>query len=199
MKSRFPILLFAPILILVATPALAGGNANFTFGVRGLDKDFWGGLDNQGVFGVTVDFGKEAWPIHLEVGAAGSGATDKMRDPFLPAVQIDVTGGVGEVTFGVNKTWKPASGSYRPYIGGGVASVSAKTTIETTQGDVDEDDSSFGVYFHGGVFWRIGTRFNLGVDGRLMGGTKITLFDNKGDANYGQVALLLGWGWPVSK
>ena len=198
MKLIFQSLLICLALGILATPALAGGNANFTFGARGLDQDFWGGLDNQGVFGVTVDFGKEAWPIHLEVGAAGSGAQDKTRDPFLP-VQVDVTGGVGEVTFGVNKTWKPASGNYRPYIGGGVASVSVKTTIETTLGDVDDDDNSFGVYFHGGIFWRIGTRFNLGVDGRLMGGTSVTLFGEDGDANYGQVALLLGWGWPAGK
>ena len=38
-----------------AQPALAGGNANFLFGLRALDEDDWEPIEEQGVFGVTVD------------------------------------------------------------------------------------------------------------------------------------------------
>lgn len=190
MKTFLRYLLAAPLLALCAVPALAGGNANFFLGSRGLDKDFWSPINSQAAFGASVDFGKKGWPIHLETGFYGSGGyKENYNGP------LDITGSVGEIFFGVNKTWM-THGSARPFIGGGLASVSASYKFSAPGGDTEESDDSGGVYFHGGVFWRIGNRFNIGVDGRLLGGTHVTLFGNDGNADYGQLGLVLGWGWP---
>ncbi len=82
-----------------------------------------------------------------------------------------------------------------PYVGGGVASVNASFD----GGNLKVDDASGGVYVHGGVYWRMGHRFNIGFDVRALGGTKMTIFGQDFNANYTQAGLLLGWGWPRSK
>jgi hypothetical protein len=140
-----------------------------------------------------VDFGKKEWPIHLEAGIQVSVGVES---DFFGAA--DVYGSVAELNFGVNKTWE-TKGPARPFIGGGLASVGAAYRIENSFGDVDDNDSSGGAYFHGGVFWRIGQRFNIGIDGRFLMGTKMTLFGVEGDADYVQLGMILGWGWPPSQ
>lgn len=186
------------LCVAVATPALADGNANFNLGRRALDKDFWEPVEEHGVFGVTVDFGAEDWPINLEAGSQLSGAQEEEFDFFL-ASDVEVTAAIVEFNFGVNKTWKP-KGGIRPYIGGGLASVGAAGEVDAGFfGDADDDDQSFGAYVHGGVFWRLGPRFNIGFDARALLGTEITLFGVEGDADYLQFGMLLGFGWPGSK
>jgi hypothetical protein len=193
MKTCLRFLTMGLTMALLAAPAIAGGNANFFLGSRGLDKDFWTPVNGQFAFGGTVDFGKKEWLIHLETGTYVSVGYE---ENFLGST--DVTGSVSEIFFGVNKTWI-TKGPARPFIGGGLASVGAAYRINGPGGDIDDHDGSGGAYFHGGVFWRLGNRFNIGLDGRLLGGTKITLFGAQGDADYAQLGMVLGWGWPGGK
>jgi len=193
MKSLLRCLLLAMAMTSVAAPAIAGGNANFILGTRGLDKDFWTPVNGQFVIGAQVDFGKMTWPIHLETGIQVSVGAE---EDFIGTA--DVYGSVAELDFGVNKTWE-LKGPARPFIGGGLAAVGAAYTIEAPLGDIDDDDDGGGAYFHGGVFWRLGKRFNIGIDGRFLVGTKITLFGEEGDADYVQLGMILGWGWPASQ
>jgi hypothetical protein len=192
MKRIVQWMLIAMATTCLAAPALAGGNANFILGGRGLDKDFWEPANGQFVIGAQVDFGKMDWPIHLETGMQVSVGGEE--DFFGTA---DVYGSVAELDFGVNKTWE-LKGPARPFIGGGLAAVGASITIEAPLNDIDDDDDSGGAYFHGGVFWRIGSRFNIGIDGRVLVGTNITLFGEDGDADYAQLGMILGWGWPAT-
>ena len=182
------------LTLVLAAPALAGGNANFVLGGRKLvDDNFWnspigGDLSSQDLFGVTVDFGRDSWPVRLETGVQGS---QKVVTPF----GTDFTGSITELFFGVNKTWSPAGARMHPYVGGGMASVTAK--IEG--GGSVTDDTSSALYIHGGAFWCVGHRFNLGVDVRALGGTRVTIAGLDTNANYRQAGLVLGWGWPKSK
>jgi len=193
MKRIVRWLMIALAMTSVAAPAMAGGNANFILGTRGLDKDFWTPVNGQFVIGAQVDFGKMTWPIHLETGIQVSVGAE---EDFIGT--SDVYGSVAELDFGVNKTWE-LKGQARPFIGGGLAAVGASYTIEAPLGDIDDDDDGGGAYFHGGVFWRLGKRFNIGIDGRFLVGTKITLFGEEGDADYVQLGMILGWGWPAGQ
>ena len=193
MKRIVRWLMIALAMTSVAAPAMAGGNANFILGTRGLDKDFWTPVNGQFVIGAQVDFGKMTWPIHLETGIQVSVGAE---EDFIGTA--DVYGSVAELDFGVNKTWE-LKGPARPFIGGGLAAVGAAYTIEAPLGDIDDDDDGGGAYFHGGVFWRLGKRFNIGIDGRFLVGTKITLFGEEGDADYVQLGMILGWGWPAGQ
>ncbi len=190
---RFKVLSLLVVLacaVLLVAPAIAAdGNANFVLGERWMSSSSdWQPWDDQAMGGVTVDFGGANWPVHLETGAEGSAKT-------VSTYLGDVTGSVGDVFFGVNKTWSTGRGNVHPYVGGGIASVTAK--MET--GSVSVDDTSVGFYVHGGVFWRLGTRFNIGFDVRALGGTNMSIEGVEFDSNFTQVGLVLGWGWPKSK
>jgi len=189
MKPAVLVIALGVVAACCAGAAEAGGNANFVLGARGLDEDFWSPDEDQGVLGVTVDFGRRGWPIHLAAGTAASGAEEHVSGGGKFSV------GIGELSFGVLKVWEPQGWTLRPYVGGGLAIVSASAELKDGS-RVEDDDTSAGVYAQGGVFWRIGPKFNIGLDLRVMGGTDITLFGASGDADYGQAGLVLGWGWP---
>lgn len=196
--------LIATLLILSATPALASqGNANFVLGSRSLqDDEFWEPNETQGVFGVTVSFGPDHWPVSLAAGTYLSAKEESVSfsDPNFGSIHGDFITAIVEFTFGVQKTW--AMDAHRPYFGGGLASVGAAAEFDGPGGaDVDDDDQSFGLYIEGGIFWRLGSRFNIGVHTRGLFGTDAD-FDfggsitAQGDVDYVQAGLILGWGWP---
>jgi outer membrane protein with beta-barrel domain len=187
--KRHILSLAAVVLVAALTsPAFAGGNLNFTLGQRNLSDSNWDQWDTQGVFGATVDFEVKDWPVELEGGLQGSNVTKSVFG-------TDVKAEVHEIFFGANKTWNLKKGKMHPFAGAGIADVTAKFS----GGGLSDSDSSTGVYLHGGIFWRLGHRFNIGFDGRVMLGTNITLNGASGDSNYTQLGVLLGFGWPKSK
>ena len=192
------------VLALACVPAEAGGNANFTLGIRQLqDDEFWLETDSQGMFGVTVDFGPADWPIAWAIGYTFSLAEE---DVTVTAGQASADGtataAVGELSFGVRKIW--AGGATRPFIEAGVAGVIAGFDFDAPGVSADDSDTGGGLYAQAGVYWRIGSRFNLGLNARALFGTEIDLSDTlgsdfeDGDADYIAGGLILGWGWPAS-
>jgi len=186
-------------LITCATPALADGNANFVLGARSLDEDFWTPTDSQAVFGVTVDFGGPQWPVNLAIGYYSSYDKDTALVDVGPVPSTaDLEGSVGELSFGVLKTWK--KGNVRPFLGGGASFVEATGKFSAPGGFSDDDSSgSAGAYVEGGVYWRLARRLNIGLHARIVGGSDVTLFGVDGNADYGQFGFLVGWGWPGEK
>jgi hypothetical protein len=171
-----------------ASPALAGGNANGILGIRTLDEDDWEPIETQGVFGVNVDIGGKSWPVHIEFGSHFSGAEEDDG-------AVELTGGMFELHVGVMKDWALSSGTH-PFVGGGLALISAAAELEGPGNvSVDDDDQTGGVYVHGGVFWRLGGHFNLGIDGRITAGGDADLFGGEVSTNYWQLGLILGGGW----
>jgi hypothetical protein len=193
MKPTISVLLVALVVVAAAaSSAQAAGNANFVLGGRAMTSSSdWEPFDSQGLAGVTVDFGPATWPINFETGVQGSAWAESDYGFYGE----DVTASVSEIFFGVNKTWNPHGGKMHPFVGGGAASVTAK--LEDSS--VSVDDSSAGVYVHGGIFWRLGARFNIGFDVRVLGGTNMTIAGMNFDANYSQAGIVLGWGWPRRK
>lgn len=206
-------------LMLVPALASAGGNANFVLGGRGLSSDFWEPNEGQGSFGVNLDFGKETWPVQIAFGVHGSYATSEADRDFGHRFDLDrpelvdlskfdfsdydfdlnlfdttVNSSVGEFSTGI--LWR-RKGEVKivPYVGGGITWISARKEIRSDFVTVSDDDFSPGGYINGGVFWRLGKHFNIGIDARLVAGTSIELFGEEGDANYGQLGLILGYGW----
>ena len=171
------------------------GNTQFLIGERYMtDKDFWEPFDTQMMFGVEVDFAPAKSPIH--VALAGSFSTDDTRvsAPFHGATG-DVRVGLAEFSAGF--LWHPVRhGIVRPYIGGGAVLLGASidTDIGSFFGDSDTD-TSFGFYGNAGVFFKVGESFNIGVDGRIVRGTDFDFSGLQADADYEQVAMLLGFSW----
>ena len=177
------------VLCVLTVPAHAAGqgNVNFILGQKALDEDDWTppDLDTQRESGVEVTWGGESWPIQIATDFLASTKTDSLSG-------VDVQGTTWEWAFGVRKIWE--AGPARPYLGGGLALVNVQVDI----GSSSPNDSALGTWIGGGVFWRLGSRFNIGLATRLSKATgNITNVDfEAGGLHYG---LILGWGWPATR
>jgi hypothetical protein len=168
------------------------GNVHFFLGQRDLGGE-WDPVDTQVASGVQVDFGQPSWPVHLAFGLQGSADESRVFDPVVGA-NADLTGSVGEVSAGV--LWLPSKGgSVRPYVGGGLAAVGGQVEYDYGGFDIDDDDQSVGFYANGGVYFKLGPRFHIGFDLRVLLGTEVELLATQGDADYTQLSLLLGFSW----
>ncbi|HXI03117.1 MAG TPA: hypothetical protein VNI57_08060, partial [Candidatus Saccharimonadales bacterium] len=96
------------------------------------------------------------------------------------------------------------NGRTRFYIGGGASGVGLVTEVNEenpARRTFDDNARSFGGYVEGGVYWRTGSRFNVGIQARGLLGTDAMidfsgLIHSEGDMDYVQGGLILGWGWP---
>ena len=159
------------------------GNVNFTLGSKALDEDDWEPVEDQGEFGIHVDFRKQEWPVNIAIAILGSAADDDYRG-------IDVEGSTSELRFGVRKIWEPTE-NMRPFLGGGLGFMSAEWDVE---GFGNDDDSTLGLWIDGGIYWTINHSFNLGFElGYSEGDVDIAGYDV--NAGGGHAALLLGYHW----
>jgi hypothetical protein len=194
MRGTHRCLVFVIAAASLAAPALAGDvNLNFyPASARWLDKDTWEPVDTHYAFGGTVDFGESGWPIHIALGLHGSSGVKEYDSGSVD----DLTMGVGELSFGIAKVWE-TKGRARPFVSGGLSFVSASLEVDSVSGGtLDEDDDSIGGWIEGGIYWRLMPHFNLGLHGRILAGSDITLLGVEGDADYFQFGPMIGWSWP---
>jgi len=181
------------------TESLAGGNANVIIGKRAASGQ-WSPVDGQRMLGAAVDWGMDDWPVHLAWGLNVS--ADETDDYWNGQYSAALT----ELSFGL--LWLPIRDrSFRPYVGAGIASVFADLEIDRDDGDeqFDIDDYDFGYYVNAGMYWRLGSRFNLGLDLRYGWGARFDLiltypsgvYREKDfvEGDYLAYSLLLGFGW----
>jgi hypothetical protein len=157
-------------------------------GSRALDSDHWEPTDEPDVFGLGyVHEGADA-PLGVELGfqfGRDSGSE------FASGVgTIDVTADVGNVYVGMRKTFLRDK-VVQPVLGAGLEL--GFTNYEASLGSVtiDDNDTSPGVYLHGGLLFQVSRSVRLGVDVRIGRGSDVTLFGADGDFDYEQFGLLM--------
>ena len=186
------------VAVASSMPAAAGGDVQFLLGQRTFNDD-WRPVDRQYLLGVQVDWGQDDWPIHLAWGFTTSAAQEEPTN----AEGYEYTTGVGSLSFGA--LWLPLQeGGWRPYLGAGIEYSYAYFELDIDPPSIDDTDGSLGYYVNGGLYWRLGPQFNLGLDVRLGRGASFTFdvpvlfsLDEKStlSGNYTQYALILGYGW----
>jgi hypothetical protein len=183
---------------ILAAPALATGNVNVVGGPRYLDDGSWNPVADQTALGITVDVGRKFWPINFAIGYHDSTATDHSVNP-APVGELDLKGRLQELDFGVLKSWVLPH-RLRPFAGGGAGFVegSSRATIPTL-GSTHTSGTGAGAWMEGGVYWRLAGHLNLGIDARVLLGANVTMFGFSRSADYRQIGMLLGWGWPGAK
>jgi hypothetical protein len=129
--------------------------------------------------------GKEAWPVHIAIDVFGS--ADVEARPVA-----DIEGRTSELCFGVRKIF--GKNDVHPFVGGGIASIYGEAEGRVWIFSASDDDRAGGLWVDGGVFWRLGRRFNIGFDVRYSA-AEITLADTDINAGGAHAGLLLGWGW----
>jgi hypothetical protein len=170
-------------VFLVAFPtsqSLAQYQVNFLLGQKMLDEGDWEPLEEQSEFGVAATFGNENWPVQVAVDLLGSTDDGDFEG-------LDVEASTAEFAVGVRKIWN--KNKAKPFFGGGLAFVNAELEIE----GVSVDDDAVGAWVNGGVFWRLGSRFNLGVDVRVSR-AEVSAFGVDVEAGGEHIALILGFG-----
>jgi hypothetical protein len=163
---------------------------DFYVGLRALDQDDWAPVENQAAVGIGfVHENPEDW-VGYELGVFVSGATK--QDVQIGGGSFDVRGRTSEFSAGVRKTFSSGQGTVSPYLGAGISLIRAALKGDSGGVFAEDDDSSAGVYVHGGIEFPIGPSLTFGVDLRALGGTDIQIFGENGKADYAQLALVLG-------
>lgn len=159
---------------------------------RNLTSDVWEGVDEHVGVGLTWDQGKPGRLLHWDIGLHFSDSDETFYDPFYGPIKETVT--IAELSGGGLRIWD--SKPFKPYLGAGVTLMLINDELETLSGRLDDDAFLTGLYVRGGIYWRIGEMFNLGIDGRLTYTDDADLFGFEQTPNYRQLGLLFGLGTP---
>ncbi len=179
--------------LLSAPISAADVNLNFyPFSARQMsDSNLWDDVDTQYALGGMLDFGEKDSHLHFVVGLhSGVGAKD-----FSNTLANDVLATTSELSFGMTGVWRKDKGA-SPFVSGGLSFVHPELEFDVPGGTLKDDDQAIGFFIEGGVYWRLSSHFNLGLYGRMLGGTSIELFGEDGDVDYWQVGPMIGWSWP---
>jgi hypothetical protein len=198
---RKTILVVLSVLVLTgyiaSSPSAAtDGNVNFLLGQKQLDDDDWEPVEDQPEFGALIDFAPEAWPVRIAIDLLGSSdeQDDILVEPGFPTV--DLEGSSTELCFGVRKLW--GKSGMHPFAGGGLAFVNGEIKVSAAGVSVTSEDDAIGFWVDGGISWRLGKRFNLGVDLRWSkAGIEPVVAGQTFHVEAGGLHLgaLLGFGW----
>jgi opacity protein-like surface antigen len=163
----------------------ASGNANrltLYGGQRSFDEDDYEPVEDHLMLGLEYAHETPGSAVGFEVGVAGSGDDDDIGG-------VDVEARTFEAYAGLRKTL--GDSAVHPYLAGGVSAIKADVEL----GGFDDDDTSFGVYLHGGVAFDLTESFSLGVDLRTLFGSEIEIAGIDGDADYAQFAVFAALGF----
>ena len=175
-------------LIAPLAPAHAG-DLNLFLGAKALNEDDWAPLDSHTELGLQGSWGPPEWPVAIATDLYGSVDSKEI-------LGVDFSASTAEINLGVRKIWRTGGEQrVRPYIGGGIAAISGTLEAESGGVKVSDDDNGVGGWLGGGIFWRLGGSFNLGMDLRLSTAT-IELYGADGNAGGGHFGVLAGFGWP---
>jgi hypothetical protein len=185
----------ALLLLVLAAPmsaAFAGGDANILLGIKPLDEDEWAPVEDHGAIGAEVAFGREAWPVWIAIDYfATAGVQENVPVTVFGFTSTqDIEASTVEFDLGIRKIW--GKHRTRPFLGGGVGLIGATLDL----GVDDDSDATAGLWAGGGVFWRLGSRFNIGGTVRYSS-AELEIFDRDVEAGGFTYGLLLGWGWPA--
>jgi opacity protein-like surface antigen len=163
------------------------GNVSAYLGHKNVSDKDWPNLDSQGSIGVISDFKKESWPVSIAADLIVSGTENNSGIN-------KTTGGSAEIHLGVRKIFTLQSSSFKPYIGGGVALISAGLEKKTAGVTVDDDDSALGAWVGVGGYYAVTKNISLGLDVRYSN-AEVTLFNEKRDTGGVNAGMTVGYHW----
>lgn len=165
------------------TSAERANRISLYVGQRDLDHHDYDPVDDQGTVGLEYAHERPGSVVGFEVGAMGS------RDDEHES-GLDFKGRTGEVYAGLRKSF--GSDVVRGYFGAGVSYIQSKVEVE---GIGDDDDTSLAGYVHGGITADVSSSMYLGLDLRFLFASDMTIAGVETDADYGQLALVLGFAF----
>ncbi len=196
----------ATLLLASTAPAFAVTDINIFLGQKNLDSGDWGAnsylgsgasLDQQGEFGVLMNFSGYNWPVSIAVDLLGSSHQVDYYSYYYGSYGR-VTASTSELDLGVRKVFGIYGTTLHPYVGGGLALITGSIDDHVDYvGTFSDSDTGGGFWLNGGMFVSLG-HFNIGFDARYSKadvtiapyGTPVTV--NAGGSHGG---LILGYSW----
>jgi len=172
------------------------GNINFfLFGTKQLDDYDWEPVDKHEELGILLDFKQKSWPVSIAFGYLSSSdeQTGLFYLPEIGTFTADVEAETTELSFGIRKIFDD-SPSVRPYIGCGLALISAEARVNAFGTSISDNDTAMGFWIGGGVYFTVSEYFNIGFNLRLSQ-AEVTMFGVEGEAGGTHYGLLLGIPW----
>ncbi len=166
---------------------------NIFGGVRNLSNPDWSnlGVSQQNYYGIDYDFAKKTWPVSILIGTSKSaGKADYATNAYTANVELIIE----EVDIGVKKYFFKNK-RYGAYLATGAAGIKAtqkSNCLSGCSGSLGNDETVPAFFLNGGLYLSSKSGFYIGVDYKILTGSKMK---NNIDANYGQVSLILGFGY----
>ncbi len=173
------------------------GNVNLFWGVKQLDEDDWELCEKHDELGISLDYKKKSWPVSIVIGYLSSSDEQTARYCYYDngvgivtaAYKVETT----ELSLGMRKIWD-GSPAVRPYIGCGIAQISAEAKVSFLGISVSDDDTATGFWIAGGIYFTISESFNVGFEYRLSQ-AEVTVDNVDVEAGGTHTGLLLGFHW----
>ena len=152
----------------------------------------WQEFDSQVAIGVSFDFKNRSWPFSLTVSSIFSADVESNNGLFVE----EEAGSTSETHLGIRKIFSISGSSMEPYIGGGLALISAELDrrVNSSFFVTTDDDSATGYWLGGGIYWHLSKRFIMGVDVRYSD-AEVTLFGVDREAGGLYTNMLIGTHW----
>jgi len=184
--KKYILALILALFVINANAEEFTGNVNFLLGQKSLKSEDWEPLEDQLAFAIMVDFKQDHWPVSIALDLLGS-----YDEETILGVKFE--GMTSEFDAGVRKIWELSEGQIKPYIGGGLAFVSAEIkAIDFLT--VSDDDNAVGYWLNGGIYWTLNQHFNLGFDLRYSD-AGVTLAGIDVEAGGTTAGIFLGYHW----
>jgi len=194
-RKSWMVIVIGCALCLVASSAMAAGNANLLFGQKQVDMKLsvfaeeaddvviksLEDAETQTMWGVMTSWGGAEWPVWIAVdyiNGSGDGTYRYEEDDF-GVYEYKLTYDTMEFDIGARKFWG-RDRKFAPYLGLGLAWAEGKaklnesftSSVSPAKGTPEDYDdqifdvskSKVGWFINGGIFWKLGKTFNLGID-----------------------------------
>lgn len=175
--------LFCALLLLPLVSCATGTNLTAYLGQRSFEDSDIEEVDEPTYGALEFVWGILPWGLGLETGLsyASDDGSEGPTDFELATIEAYVGG---------RKTFREDS-MFRPYIAAGLSFSQADVEIDSDNFDIDEDDTTEGVYARVGLGWHF-TVFHLGVDYRYVTAGEFDIDDESFDVDSGIVSVFGG-------
>jgi hypothetical protein len=136
------------------------GNVNAFLGQKTLDSD-WEPAEDQGEFGIEIDFRQKDWPISIAIDVMGASGEENVFDPDFGTTD-KFESRTSEFNIGVRKIWDELA-PVRPFIGGGLSFMRAEAELTIPgMGSFSDSGTGAGIWL-GGRLLPWATLIRLGI------------------------------------
>lgn len=161
-------------------------NFNGVVGRRTVGDKDWEPFHTYSEIGVEGSWGKADEPLMFATDFFAS--QDSKRDGSQTLYSNSY-----QLQLGLRKIWTFGK-RWNPYGGAGLTLVDTDIERATSSGKERASDDAYGMWLGGGIFYRIGRNFNLGIAARASLMTTYRLFGVDRGGNSTHIGVVIGWG-----